>query len=404
MANDLDLPEIYFKDAVVVKDGKVMFNPEYTYILFRGGRGRAGSWTMIAVAVVMALQEPMEVLVLRQTQSKIKESVWKLIYNTAKRLGVEDSFRQTKTHIEVSNGSRFTYDYMHGNETGIRSKEGIRLTLGEECQDWEKSSINALTPTITRDEDSQFIGCFNPQFDTDPIETEIMADEDCLTVNATIYDNYFAPKKLLREAEKCKVNDYDRFEHDWMGGYDLMSEEVILSGKFRGATFDTPEGVAFYHGGDWSNGGQDPHAFTRSFVIDNTLYIDWDFETNDDLDQLEPHFDTCPSDLKAYKAYCDEANPQATKYWKRRGYMLRSATKNWAGVKSSVRAGINYLKAFDEIVIHETKAANTLAQAPKWKWKKDQKTKEIIPEEAKKDNHLFASLRYAHYKNIKRGV
>jgi len=47
MIQELQIPDIYFeKGALVVQDGKIMFNPDNAYTMFRGGRGRAGSWTM----------------------------------------------------------------------------------------------------------------------------------------------------------------------------------------------------------------------------------------------------------------------------------------------------------------------------------------------------------------------
>ena len=82
-----------------------------------------------------------------------------------------------------------------------------------------------------------------------------------------------------------------------------------------------------------------------------------------------------------------------------KGYNAAEAPKKWKGDKSSVRAGIDYLRSFDEIVIHE-RCKQTAIEAANWKWKIDDRSGDIMPELVDAHNHLMDALRYSHYPMI----
>lgn len=392
----LQLPSKYVESgAVIVDDDGVRFNPEHTYILFRGGRGRAGSWTMISVALMMALSEPMDILVLRSSKNKIKESVWKLIENTAIRLGLEDKVYVTKTYIATVNGSRFFYDHMHNNEHGIRSTENVRLTLGEECQDWQYTSIKALIPTITRNNNSQFVGCLNPQYDDDPIETEIMADPDCLTVNATIMDNPFAPEKLIREMVKQEQNDYEAYQHIWLGGYNIKSDEIVFAGHWEIGEVPHDSGAQRHFGLDYGFGGH-PTAYICSFIENDIIYIeDEQFLYNSTIEKISGMLDG--KRIKGQYIFADVANAGDNRYLMNRGHRVQGFKKD------NINTGLYWLRSHRKIVV-APHCKNIIEEFKKYRWKKDRHTDKILDETVKEYDHGIDALRYAWNREIKLGV
>ena len=164
--------------------------------------------------------------------------------------------------------------------------------------------------------------------------------------------------------------------------------------------------VPLYHGADWSNGGADPHTLIRSFIIDRTLYIDYEMMSNLDFQQLPelwnqfPSIEASPqSRNRLWRVYCDGARPDLIKMMYDKGYNAMAAPKKWRGDKSSIRAGIDYLRGFDEIVIHE-RCKKTAEEAANWKWKIDDRSGDVLPELVDAHNHLMDALRYSHYPMI----
>ena len=114
----------------------------------------------------------------------------------------------------------------------------------------------------------------------------------------------------------------------------------------------------------------------------------------DKLPEMWKQFDTL-DDGQQWVVYCDNARPNLiNKMRDAGGFSARGASKNWAGTKSSIRAGIGYLRSFDEIVIHE-RCKETIKEAKNWKWKIDDRSGDILPELVSGYDHLMDALRYS---------
>ena len=68
-----------------------------------------------------------------------------------------------------------------------------------------------------------------------------------------------------------------------------------------------------------------------------------------------------------------------------------------------MQAGIEYLRRFDRIIIHP-RCVETKAECEEWKWKVDERTGEVLPILVDGWDDIFASIRYAHVENIRRGL
>ena len=87
--------------------------------------------------------------------------------------------------------------------------------------------------------------------------------------------------------------------------------------------------------------------------------------------------------------YCDSAEPDRIKMWKKAGYKAKPVKKE----PGSVHAQIDYLQQH-RIHIHPS-CVNTIKEIQQWKWKKDEKTGEYLDEPVSFQDDAMAMLRYS---------
>lgn len=87
--------------------------------------------------------------------------------------------------------------------------------------------------------------------------------------------------------------------------------------------------------------------------------------------------------------WCDSAEPDRIKTWRKAGYKARPVKKE----PNSVRAQIDHLKQH-KIHIHPS-CLNTIKEIQQWKWKKDEKRNEYLDEPVPFMDDAMAMLRYA---------
>lgn len=95
--------------------------------------------------------------------------------------------------------------------------------------------------------------------------------------------------------------------------------------------------------------------------------------------------------------YCDSAEPDRIKMWRKAGYRAYGVKKE-AG---SVRAQIDWLKAH-KLFIHPN-CENTIGEISLWRWKKDSKSGLYIDEPVQCNDDAMAALRYA-IEGVRRGA
>jgi len=121
------------------------------------------------------------------------------------------------------------------------------------------------------------------------------------------------------------------------------------------------------------------------------LWIDYDVGgVGVGLDETPALFDKVPN-ARRHKIRADSARPETIEYLKRRhGFDIAAAPK-WAG---SVEDGVEYLRKFDEIVIHE-RCQRAQEEARLWSYKTDRLTGDVLPKLADGHDHVFDAVRYA---------
>lgn len=94
---------------------------------------------------------------------------------------------------------------------------------------------------------------------------------------------------------------------------------------------------------------------------------------------------------KGLTMWCDSAEPDRIKMWRKAGYNARAVNKG--GSNGSIRAQIDHLKQH-RIHIHPS-CVNTIKEIQQWKWRKDEKTGEYLDEPVPFQDDAMAMLRYS---------
>jgi phage terminase large subunit len=140
--------------------------PYYRYKVVYGGRGGLKSWNFARAALIRGAEEPTRILCARETMKSLEDSVFALLADQVKELGLGHKYRVTKKDIEGTNGTNFVFAGLHHNISNIKSLEAVDICWVEEGQSVSKDSWQTLTPTIRKPRSEIWVS-FNPKLETD---------------------------------------------------------------------------------------------------------------------------------------------------------------------------------------------------------------------------------------------
>lgn len=371
--------------------------PHVQYKGAKGGRSGGKSHFFAELAVEEMVTDPgLRFVCIREVQRSLRFSVKSLVESKIKALGVSDLFDVMDKEIRrVGGPGIMIFEGMQDHTAdSIKSLEGFGRAWFEEAQRMSARSLGLLVPTIRADGSEMWFS-WNPEHPDDPVDkffAELAADgqDDHVLVHVNYTDNPFCPEKSLNDARRSQRVDPDAYAHVWLGGYNVKSEVQVLSGKCRvdefepNAAWDGP-----YFGADWGF-SQDPTAITRSYVGHGRLWIDQeDGGVGWDNDFTASRFKAVPG-AKGHVIRADNSRPETINEMRKRGLDVVAAPK-WSG---SVEDGIQFLRSFEEIVIHE-RCTKTIEEARLWRYKTDRLTGDPLPQLQDGNDHHWDAVRYA---------
>lgn len=380
----------------------------------KGGRGSGKSHeraeALVEQLVVGLSNDPnLQAVCVREIQKSLKYSAKKLIEQKISDLGVGGLFEITQTEIRRRGGDGLVIFIGMQDHTAdsIKSLEGFDIVWCEEAQSLSHRSIELLTPTFRQDHCELWF-TWNPDDANDAVEKlfrdelgvddieatkhTVWESEDCVLVHVNIHDNPFAPDVLKKEAEKMRKRDYEAYSHVWLGGYNRKSDAQVFKDKWRVDEFEPQDNWdGPYYGIDFGF-SSDPSCFVRCWIGGNTLYIDQDAgKVGLELDNMSTFFQRHDPKILHYTNRADSARPETISYLSRHGLPRIVAVKKWPG---SVEDGVEFIKSFDEIVIH-TRCADMQEEARLYSYKVDKKSGDILPDIVDAWNHRWDAVRYA---------
>jgi phage terminase large subunit len=392
METKLEIPEKAF----------FLITDKSRYKVIYGGRGSAKSWSAARALIILCLQKNLRILCTRELQTSIKDSVHKLLKDQISALNLEKYFYITKDTIKSVNGSEFLFKGVRNNVSEIKSLEGIDICWIEEAAKMSVESWETLTPTIRKPSSEIWI-IFNPDNVDDIIYKKFVIEtpDNAKVEKMNFKDNPWFPESLRSEMEYDKKFNYELYDHKWLGNPKLANDAQIFKNKYEVTEFTTPDikelyQSRFFYGADWGF-AEDPTVLIRCFIQDRVLYIDHEaYGVGIEILELPQLFELVPGSKEGV-IYGDSARPDIISFLRSKDYNINPAAKG----DGSVKAGIDYIKDFEKVVIHP-RCKKTIDEFKLYSFKIDRNSGEILPMVVDKYNHCIDSLRYSLSEYIKR--
>jgi len=375
------------------------FLEPHRYKVAVGGRAGMRSWTVARLLLLEGMKRKVFILCAREFQTSIKDSVLRLLEEQIDLMGLGEHYRVMRDSIVGDNGTEFIFKGLHHNIYEIKSTEGIDYCWVEEAENVSNESWDVLLPTI-RKQGSEVWLTYNPKDDDAPTHKRFylqrQPDEILVETNYLDTQSFGALSKETYElAENDRRFDPDRYEWVWLGKPRRLSASRIFANKIRVSTFVPGNETRFFHGADWGF-AQDPSVIIRSWISGTSLYVDHaEYGYGVEMQELPALFDRVPT-ARGWPIHADEARPETIAYMRREGFTIDGAEKG----KGSVEDGIEWLRSFDEIVVHE-RCGQFLDEARLYSYKVDSRTGEVLPIIVKAYDHGWDALRYAYVGLIK---
>lgn len=213
------------------------------------------------------------------------------------------------------------------------------------------------------------------------------ADPDVFTHHSTYKDNRFIDDAYYRRMERRKEVDPDGYRIYGLGEWGEVGGLILTNYVIE--DFDTSPERFDYMVNSQDFGYNHADCIGEVGFKDGELYLCREiYEFEKDTGELIELADKRGFN-KSLTMWCDSAEPDRIKMWRKAGYKARGVKKE----PNSVRAQIDYLK-LHKIHIHPS-CLNTIKEIQQWKWKKNDKTNEYLDEPVNFFDDAMAMLRYS---------
>lgn len=212
-------------------------------------------------------------------------------------------------------------------------------------------------------------------------------DPDVFTHHSTYRDNRFIDDAYYRRMERRKEVDPDGYRIYGLGEWGEVGGLILTNYVIE--EFDTSPERFDYMVNSQDFGYNHADCIGEVGFKDGELYLcreiyEFEKDTGELIDLANKK-----GFNKALTMWCDSAEPDRIKMWRKAGYKARGVKKE----PNSVRAQIDYLK-LHKIHIHPS-CVNTIKEIQQWKWKKNDKTNEYLDEPVNFFDDAMAMLRYS---------
>lgn len=288
----------------------------------------------------------------------------------------------------------FTFAGLRYNLDSIKSKAKILIAWIDEAETVSDIAWKKLLPTV-REDGSEIWATWNRETKGSATDTRFIATDlgnHGMVVEINYYDNPWFSSALEIERQRDEKNlSHEEYAWIWEGAYRETSDAQIFKNKYRVADFEIDESFGSpLHGLDFGF-ANDPTAAVRFYIKKNRLYISHEAgKVGLELDDTASYISKRIPEIEKYVIRADNARPESISYLKKHGLPRIIACKKGKG---SVEDGIDYIKSFDEVIIH-SRCKEVISEFKKYSYKVDKRTEDILPVPMDAYNHYIDALRY----------
>lgn len=230
------------------------------YYVYYGGRGGAKSHQFAIAAIMRSMAGKITILCCREVQSSMADSVHKLISEKIAALGLESHFEVLVNAIRCkSTGSEFAFRGLRHNLQDIKSFEGATICWVEEAVNVTEESWDVLDPTIRLEGSEIWIG-FNTDMEDDYTYRNYVlgADDDTTLVEVSYLDNPLLSATMLKQAEKMRLKNPEKYRHIWGGVPRKAREGGVFTTEKISIIDAAPADLVEVRGWDFAGTEHDP--------------------------------------------------------------------------------------------------------------------------------------------------
>jgi len=205
------------------------FEARNRYIVARSGRGLGKSYAVAQSIIIRMMRSKIFVFCGRYIQKSIKDSVYKLLKETADRMGVTGYFSFYRQEIICrATASVCVFGGLRDNLTSLKGLEGVDLCWIEEAECVTDEAWDFLIPSI-RKAGSQIFVTFNPRYKSDATWVRFVDNSppDNINISLDVDDNRYFPEALKAERENDRLNNPRRYRWVWCGE-PIADDDVAL--------------------------------------------------------------------------------------------------------------------------------------------------------------------------------
>lgn len=212
------------------------------------------------------------------------------------------------------------------------------------------------------------------------------SDPDVMTHHSTYLGNRFIDEAYRRRMVRRKEVDPDGYRIYGLGEWGEVGGLILTN--YIVEEFDTSQERFDYMVNSQDFGFNHANCIGEVGFKDGELYLCrelyvFEKDTDEIIQLADGKF------RKEITMYCDSAEPDRIKSWRKAGYKAVAVKKE----PNSVHAQIDHLKRH-RIHIHPS-CVNTIKEIQQWKWKKDEKTNTYLDEPVNFFDDAMAMLRYS---------
>lgn len=373
------------------------------YIALKGSAGSGKSVDTAQQYLIRLLKDKGRNLVcIRKSDVTNRDSTYAELTGAIYRLGLDKYFecRLSPLQIRCINGNMIIFRGVNDEKQREKLKS-ITFQKGkltdvwiEEATELTQSDFEIIDDRLRGNLPSgqfyQIKMTFNPVNKNHWIKKQFFdrQDENTLTCHSSYLDNRFIDDAYKARMQRRKEVDPDGYRiyglGDWgeIGGLVLKNWEVADISQNANDYDDVAIGQDF--------GFNHANAILQLAIKDDDIYILKEIYVYEkDTSEIIDIADTM--DLVG-KMWCDSAEPDRIKTWKKAGYKAEGVTKEKTTKQKYQATQIDWLKR-RKIYIHPS-CVNTKREIEQWKWKKDEQSGKYLDEPVPFFDDAMAALRY----------
>lgn len=229
--------EFFLTDTKDIIRHRSVFRPDVEFFVPYGGRGSGKTFSFADAVVVEGSLRPIRVLVTREIQDSIEESIKAELEAAIDKRNLNHFYEVQNNVIKGKNGTRFIFKGLKNNIKNLKSIADVDVVLCEESEDITKLSWDKLLPSIrprdqiTRGGTPIIIVIFNPNNELDDTYQRFVVSPppNSAVKLLNYHHNKYFPAHLERQrAHFQKTRPLKDYEHEWLGKPKGSGDDVII--------------------------------------------------------------------------------------------------------------------------------------------------------------------------------